>query len=114
MSTNLRDAKGLGEIRFLSACGLDPDLPLVHTVGAGERDRSRSAHAPAWESRGLPSYGAGPTKRYPVPHAISWIHAYRGFRAQGHRVEYLPMDIAFGENARANAMITSGRALRLS
>ena len=39
---------------------------LAALYGVDERTVQR------WESRGLPNFGAGPTKRYPIPQATVW------------------------------------------
>ena len=65
-----------------------------------------------WEERGLPAFGEGKDKRYPSPHALCWCLAYHAMKER-RRIEFLPMEIAFGKTAETSAYIgTPGDRLR--
>lgn len=63
-----------------------------------------------WERKGLPAFGEGRSKRYPVPHAVVWSMAYSSLQARSRKgVDHLSVDVAFGEYAASNARMAESR-----
>ena len=50
------------------------------------------------EPKGLPAFGTGADKRYPLPQAAVWLLEYRHLRNRGTRVDYLPLDVALARH----------------
>ena len=56
-----------------------------------------------WEKIGLPAFGRGPSKRYPLPHARTWCHWHERLRGLGRRVVQLPIGTVLAED---HALVT--------
>lgn len=74
---------------------------LATLINVAERSLLR------WERKGLTVFGRGKSKRYPVPHSLSWCRAYQRRRKLGGEVvEFLHIAIAFEQNDYTDAMVS--------
>lgn len=85
------------------------DNPICHWVDQSMMARLAQVDVRTiqrWELKGLPAFGEGRSKRYPLPHAVVWHMAYRSLQARSRKgVDSLSVGRAFGEYEASNARL---------
>lgn len=66
------------------------------------------------ERKGLPSFGAGASKRYPFPQAGTWMLDYQLLASRNSTVRYLPLEIAIADVAMRSCLMAVERDVDIS